>query len=169
MTPKGSYIKPDGTIVWGAVPSKEVLDFHNSSDVDSGALAQHHTLGKGAMQAAPGDHTHKGKYDVSNLLLAGDSSWSHNSRLWRRGNLVHIRVRVSTSVNQPSSARCFDIPLEHLPIGLSTGDAEIFQLWDSSGNPPLYFFCRATGVCSFDAARAAGTTSIGTMVYMAGD
>lgn len=66
MTPS-SYFKSDGTIVWGAVPAKDVLDFHTNSDVDSGALAQHHTLGKGAMQAAPGDHEHL----IGQILMYG--------------------------------------------------------------------------------------------------
>lgn len=35
-------------------PSKEVSDFHKHSDVDSGKMAQHHTLGLGPNQAAPG-------------------------------------------------------------------------------------------------------------------
>ena len=40
------------------VPSKDVSDFHNNDDVDSGQQAHHHTLGIGALQAAPGNHKH---------------------------------------------------------------------------------------------------------------
>lgn len=43
-------------------PSKEVSDFHNNSDVDSSAKAQHHTLGVGPTQAAPGNHDHDDIY-----------------------------------------------------------------------------------------------------------
>lgn len=38
--------------------AKDVNDFHNKDDVDSGQLAHHHTLGTGPTQAAPGDHEH---------------------------------------------------------------------------------------------------------------
>lgn len=37
-----------------ASPAKSVSDLHNNSDLDSGSLAQHHTLGEGNHQAAPG-------------------------------------------------------------------------------------------------------------------
>jgi hypothetical protein len=40
------------------IPAVGVNKYHESSDVDSGSEAQHHTLGKGAMQAAPGNHDH---------------------------------------------------------------------------------------------------------------
>lgn len=36
----------------------DVRQFHNKSDVDSGVLAQHHTLGPKSYQAAAGDHKH---------------------------------------------------------------------------------------------------------------
>ncbi len=38
----------------------EVSDFHQNSDVDSSAQAQHHTLGIQQNQASPGAHTHNG-------------------------------------------------------------------------------------------------------------
>lgn len=44
----------------GASPG-EVLKFHNRSDLDSSAFAQHHTLGVKHTQAAPGDHVHDGQ------------------------------------------------------------------------------------------------------------
>lgn len=52
--------------------SAEVNDFHINSDVDKSTIAQHHTLGIQANQAAPGDHNHDGKntrkVDPANLL-----------------------------------------------------------------------------------------------------
>lgn len=41
--------------------STEVNKAHTNSDVDSGVLAQHHTLGIQHNQASPGDHKHDGK------------------------------------------------------------------------------------------------------------
>jgi hypothetical protein len=49
---------PTGT---SATSIQEVNDFHINSDVDSSAIAQHHTLGVLNTQASPGDHTHDGK------------------------------------------------------------------------------------------------------------
>ena len=50
----------------------EVNQLHLNSDKDSSALAQHHTLGPRATQAAPGNHTHNGKdsafIDFNDLL-----------------------------------------------------------------------------------------------------
>lgn len=51
------------------VPAEQVEAFHQSSDVDLRAEAQHHTLGPGASQASPGDHIHDG--GTSPLLLSG--------------------------------------------------------------------------------------------------
>lgn len=47
----------------------EVEEFHQNSDLDSRLEAQHHTLGAGPTQAAPGDHLHDG--GSSSLLLTG--------------------------------------------------------------------------------------------------
>lgn len=38
--------------------TEQSRQMHLKSDVDSGTRAQHHTLGKSPMQAAPGDHVH---------------------------------------------------------------------------------------------------------------
>jgi hypothetical protein len=40
---------------------REVNLFHSRSDVDSGPLAQHHTIGIKHDQASPGDHNHDGQ------------------------------------------------------------------------------------------------------------
>lgn len=39
-------------------PAKEVADFHNNDDTDSSVFAHHHTLGRGPLQAARGNHSH---------------------------------------------------------------------------------------------------------------
>jgi hypothetical protein len=54
---------------------QDVTQFHSNSDKDSSAYAQHHTLGKGSNQAAPGDHTHV-TTDWTALALNG--SWQPN-------------------------------------------------------------------------------------------
>lgn len=49
--------------------ARTVNKFHNKSDLDSAATAQHHTLGPRAGQSSPGPHTHDGK--TSQQLLKG--------------------------------------------------------------------------------------------------
>jgi hypothetical protein len=49
--------------------SQVVDDFHTNSDLDMRQESQHHTLGAGQNQAAPGNHTHRG--GDSELLLTG--------------------------------------------------------------------------------------------------
>lgn len=51
-------------------PSSVVVDdFHTNSDLDARPESQHHTLGAGSAQAAPGNHKHDG--GDSELLLTG--------------------------------------------------------------------------------------------------
>jgi len=51
---------------------EEVNAFHLNSDKDSSVFALHHTLGRGANQAAAGNHTHNGKdsaqLDMNDIL-----------------------------------------------------------------------------------------------------
>ena len=63
-------------------PSQVVDDFHENSDLDARAEAQHHTLGPGPTQAAPGNHRHDG--GDSALLLEGETiSGSRATDAWR--------------------------------------------------------------------------------------
>lgn len=59
-------------------PAKEVLDFHTHADTDGSAKAVHHSLGSGANQASPGNHSHDGgasavilPLDVAGVTLTG--------------------------------------------------------------------------------------------------
>lgn len=44
--------------------SKAVREFHTNADTDGSPKAIHHTLGSGANQAAPGNHSHDGGQSV---------------------------------------------------------------------------------------------------------
>lgn len=57
------------------VSSEEVNAFHLNSDVNSSALAQHHTLGLGPNQAAFGNHTHDGKNSKRIKFSDIDGAW----------------------------------------------------------------------------------------------
>lgn len=73
-------------------PGQVVDDFHENSDVDSRAEAQHHTLGPGPNQASPGDHTHDG--GDSALILEGETiSGSRATDAWRQSvNAILVRM-----------------------------------------------------------------------------
>lgn len=49
--------------------AEDVERFHTNADTDTRAESQHHTLGAGPAQAAPGNHVHDG--GDSELLLVG--------------------------------------------------------------------------------------------------
>lgn len=76
-------------------PGQVVDDFHENSDVDSRAEAQHHTLGPGPNQSSPGDHTHDG--GDSALLLEGETiSGSRATDAWRLSvNAILVRLGAS--------------------------------------------------------------------------
>ena len=44
----------------GSLTSEQISDLHSRSDSDTSYTAQHHTLGPGRYQAAPGGHIHDG-------------------------------------------------------------------------------------------------------------
>ena len=72
--------------------SQAVEDFHTNSDLDARAESQHHTLGPGPNQAAPGDHTHDG--GDSALILEGEIiSGSRATDAWRLSvNAILVRL-----------------------------------------------------------------------------
>jgi anti-sigma factor ChrR (cupin superfamily) len=79
-------------------PASQVVDdFHQNSDLDSRAEAQHHTLGSSATQASPGNHTHNG--GDSALLLEGQIiSGSRATDAWRISvNAILVRLGASDS------------------------------------------------------------------------
>ena len=87
----------DNPVAFGAdenpkPPSQVVDDFHENSDVDSRAEAQHHTLGPNPNQAAPGNHTHDG--GDSALILEGETiSGSRATDAWRISvNAILVRL-----------------------------------------------------------------------------
>lgn len=82
----------------GAKPTaQEVDDFHTNSDLDLRAESQHHTLGPGPNQAAPGDHNHDGGDSV--LILEGLSiTGSRADDTWRQSvNALLVRLGATDS------------------------------------------------------------------------
>jgi N-acetylneuraminic acid mutarotase len=73
-------------------PNQVVDDFHENSDLDARAEAQHHTLGPGPTQAAAGNHTHDG--GDSSLLLEGETiSGTRTTDAWRLSvNAILVRL-----------------------------------------------------------------------------
>jgi hypothetical protein len=73
-------------------PAAVVEDFHTNSDLDARPESQHHTLGPGTNQAAPGDHKHDGG-DSSLLLENQFITGSRNSDVWRQSvNDILVRL-----------------------------------------------------------------------------
>jgi hypothetical protein len=103
---------------------ESVNDAHKQSDVDTGATAQHHTLGYTSVQAAPGDHSHTGgqspvltgyattvhnhqEGDVTSLIadLASKSPAVHSHTESNVTNLVtDLAAKYSAANPQPASA-----------------------------------------------------------------
>ena len=82
-------------------PAEVVEDFHENSDVDTRAEAQHHTLGPAPTQASPGDHTHDG--GDSSLLLSGEVIvGARNSEAWAQ-SVNAILVRLGATDNSTST------------------------------------------------------------------
>jgi len=81
-------------------PAATVDDFHTNSDLDSRAESQHHTLGPGPNQAAPGNHRHDG--GDSALLLENETiSGSRSGDAWRL-SVNAILVRLGATDNSTS-------------------------------------------------------------------
>lgn len=97
MKQYGSYdrqVRPDNA---QKATSEEVDDFHTNSDVNLRSESQHHTLGPGPTQAAPGNHRHDG--GDSELLLVGETiSGSRASDAWRL-SVNQILVRLGAKDN----------------------------------------------------------------------
>jgi hypothetical protein len=81
-------------------PAAAVDDFHTNSDLDARAESQHHTLGPGPNQAAPGNHRHDGG-DSALLLETETISGSRNSDAWRL-SVNAILVRLGATDNSTS-------------------------------------------------------------------
>lgn len=64
---------------------KEVKEFHESSDLNGGRLAQHHTLGVGPHEGSPGNHNHNGSNSKLEIVpLTGTTiTGSRATDAWR--------------------------------------------------------------------------------------
>lgn len=160
---------------FGATPSQEVLDFHQYSDVDSDYQAQHHTLGLGPLQAAPGNHNHDarhGRYDlehahdVEDLLVSGDSSWGHTSRLSRFGRNISLTISVTTAVPQGAGNVSVVVPAIHRPMGVIV-NKYFGGYYVNTGNPIALYFDSIGRVVSVIGAVAAGDGYVGHISYIA--
>jgi hypothetical protein len=119
---------------------ESVNDAHKQSDVDTGATAQHHTLGYTSVQAAPGDHSHTGgqspvltgyattvhnhqEGDVTSLIadLASKSPAVHSHTESNVTNLVtDLAAKYSATNPQPASAPASHVHVESDTTNLVT-------------------------------------------------
>lgn len=104
------------------IPAVGVNKYHEDSDVDSSTEAQHHTLGKGAMQAAPGNHDHDDDYmsksgDFSDVEVGTyNYSTTGRCRMSRSGDIVELWVEVGTPVATDANILLVGIPAAHRPF-----------------------------------------------------
>lgn len=78
------------------VPSEgEVAKFHTNADTDGRAQSAHHTLGYGATQASPGNHTHDG--GTSKLILEGDTITGAKGGNTALASVIALLVKLGAS------------------------------------------------------------------------
>jgi hypothetical protein len=151
------------------IPSKDVSEFHNNSDLDSGQLAQHHTLGKASNQAAPGNHHHLDSRNTDWITFPFSADWQPNGgasqapqyRYWEgwielRGWPQYIGV-ASSSV--PGI----------LPAGFRSAALEDFTVWTNAGTN---IRCRteASGILTLSTALSTNQAfCFGTMRFRQGN
>jgi hypothetical protein len=154
------------------IPSKEVSDFHSNSDVDSGRLAQHHTLGTDPNQAASGsdfkahltEHELEHANDVEGLVLAGIAGVASASTLNRSGRHITIEFNATCTVGQAGGTGIVQVPAIHLPLGVAN---KYFECFDTgTGNPRAMYFT-TTGFWVPIFAIGAGQGTIGYISYTA--
>jgi hypothetical protein len=81
------------------LPAEEINSLHIKSDVDTAWNAQHHTLGKGAHQAAPGNHTHADS-GVSPAAIPSHCFVSRNANPPTVANATFTDITFDTLISQ---------------------------------------------------------------------
>jgi len=102
--------------------------------------------------------------NVTDQLVTGDSSWTHNSRLTRRGNTVTIYLDVTANVNQGSNNGVFQIPAAHRP---ASGSNLYFAVADSGSGALTLAYITTAGHFAHTFGRSAGQGTLGMVTYVA--
>lgn len=102
-------------------PKLKQANTHEDADTDAGANSLHHTLGTGAFQAAPGDHTHDFNDPNSGLLNAPYVRCLSSARPTPSDGLTIYetdtdRMRVYTDFGRGNGARWNILPTANIPI-----------------------------------------------------
>jgi hypothetical protein len=112
--------RESGALGFGTIPQSSS---HDSADTDSSATALHHTLGTGANQAAPGNHSHTQLHDRSHAITSTNDHTAGNWKvIYTNGSGQVTELALGTSglalVSQGTSAA----PIFGLPNSLNDGD-----------------------------------------------
>lgn len=104
-----------------AGPRLSQANTHENADTDDGFTSIHHTLGTGAFQAAPGDHTHDFNDPNSGLLNAPYVRCLSTARPTPSDGLTIYetdvnRMRVYTDFGRGNGARWNILPTANIPI-----------------------------------------------------
>jgi hypothetical protein len=151
----------------------DVNGFHNQSDVDTGDFAQHHTLGWGPGQAAPGpsvsrrfaileDHvTDSGPFTpASGVTFTGTPTWNVIDDTWVFISLDGCSY-TSVGAGSPKTVTNNDIPAEYCP-------AAVKRVISSSGVTLLRVDVNVSGSLTMTGLTAAITGSYCFFSYMIG-
>lgn len=103
----------------------EVADFHQLSDLDARENAQHHTLGTGAFQAAPGGKTHRRLTTLEGYFPGGVLPLSHGG------------TGAGTSINAAHSLRVMNANADSSRPALSTLNATGMYSYSPAADPDL--------------------------------
>lgn len=153
-----------------AITPREVLDFHNKDDVDSGQLAHHHTLGKGPLQAAPGNHTHDPIIEEADLtsFFASPNGFVMAATAYKTisGQVTVIGVATAEVAHGGGTAISL-IPAGFRPIP-TIPTSMYFYGADAGTGAATLMFIDAGGGFYHTFARGAGTSTYFCISYPAG-
>lgn len=153
--------------------SKEVADFHINSDKDSSPLALHHTLGRGALQAAPGNLSYsKAETDAKySLASASFTSAPLNTNIngavdmYRNGRVVSVVFNLSCAFAQPAGTVYTTFPVGWRPFYVNVGTYYFTGVRQSSGmSESMYFDSNGRIVNVFNIP--AGDGVLGTFTFV---
>lgn len=152
------------------VPAQEVQDFHNNSDVDHSQHSQHHTLGKGPLQAAPGNHTHDPIIEEADLtsFFASPNGFIMAATAYRTisGQVTVIGVATAEVAHGGGTAISL-IPAGFRPIPTIPTNMYFYGADAATGGATLMFI-DAGGGFYHTFARAAGDSTYFCISYPAG-
>lgn len=149
---------------------QDVSNLHNMSDVDSGQLAQHHTLGLGPNQAAAGNHNHDKVYTKlgytfqASPLSAGITGAVD---LYKHGNVVHCVFNLGSAAAIAGNTVLSVMPVGFRPVWFNINPRYSTGLRSSSGGVEPFYYDYAGNIVNVFAIPG-GDSFYGNFTFVAG-